>query len=229
MPALGFDDSLFNIEFFVDADGTAKIVEVNGRMASQFAPLVRAVHGVSTYRIQLELATGGSPTVPEPRTDMVASSFVLRRYVEDAVVASVPDPSAVVERFPGSRSSCWSGRANACRRTMTTRPATVWRWWRCPARTARASSMIGRRRSSCWGSSSGRSTGHPRFADFRLPLRRPRHRSKGWRWQRRRERGSCSSARSSTSARWSIRCPTTRGRPRRRARSGTYARWCITW
>lgn len=103
MPALGFDDSLFNIEFFVQADGTAKIVEVNGRMASQFAPLVRAVHGVSTYRVQLELATGGSPSIPEPRTDVVASSFVLRRYIEDGVVESVPDPSEVVERFPGSR------------------------------------------------------------------------------------------------------------------------------
>ncbi|MEO8423645.1 MAG: ATP-grasp domain-containing protein [Actinomycetota bacterium] len=103
MPTLGFDGSLFNIEFFVATDGTAKIVEVNGRMASQFAPLVRAVHGVSTYRVQLELATGGSPSFPERRTDVVASSFVLRRYIEDGVVGSVPDPRAVLERFPGSR------------------------------------------------------------------------------------------------------------------------------
>jgi biotin carboxylase len=103
MPALGFDDSVFNIEFFVDANGAAKIVEVNGRMASQFAPLVRAVNGRSTYRIQLELATGGSPSVPEPRTDLVASSFVLRQYIEDGVVESLPDPNAVVERFPGSQ------------------------------------------------------------------------------------------------------------------------------
>ncbi len=103
MPALGFDDSLFNIEFFVQPDGTAKIVEVNGRMASQFAPLVRAVHGVSTYRIQLELVTGGNPSLPEPREDVAASSFVLRRYVGDGVVGSVPDPSALMERFPGSR------------------------------------------------------------------------------------------------------------------------------
>ena len=103
MPALGFDDSLFNIEFFVDADGTAKIVEVNGRMASQFAPLVRAVHGTSSYRIQLELVTGGDPTLPSARRDVVASSFVLRRYVEDAVVETVPDPTAVTDRFPGSQ------------------------------------------------------------------------------------------------------------------------------
>jgi len=103
MPALGFDGSLFNIEFFVPADGTAKIVEVNGRMASQFAPLVRAVHGTSTYRLQLELVTGGRPTLPTARRDVVASSFVLRRYVEDAIVEAVPDPAAVVERFPGSQ------------------------------------------------------------------------------------------------------------------------------
>ena len=103
MPALGFDDSLFNIEFFVATDGTAKIVEVNGRMASQFAPLVRAVHGTSTYRVQLELATGASPRFPPARPGVVASSFVLRRYVEDAVVEAVPDPGAVRERFPGSQ------------------------------------------------------------------------------------------------------------------------------
>ena len=103
MPALGFDGSLFNIEFFVPADGAAKIVEVNGRMASQFAPLVRAVHGTSTYRLQLELVTGGRPTLPTARRDVVASSFVLRRYVEDAIVEAVPDPAAVVKRFPGSQ------------------------------------------------------------------------------------------------------------------------------
>ena len=86
------------------ADGTAKIVEVNGRMASQFAPLVRAVHGMSTYR---DPARAGDRRAarrsPRPGPDVVASSFVLRRYVEDAVVESVPDPAAVVDRFPGSQ------------------------------------------------------------------------------------------------------------------------------
>jgi ATP-grasp domain len=101
MSALGFDGSLFNIEFFVDDAGVPKIVEVNGRMASQFAPLVRAVHGVSPYRIQLELVTGGAPTLPPRDPDVVASSFVLRHY-EEAVVASVPDVNPVLERFPGS-------------------------------------------------------------------------------------------------------------------------------
>jgi biotin carboxylase len=96
--ALGFDDSLFNIEFFVLADGSVRIVEVNGRMASQFAPLVRAVHGVSTYELQLDLACGRDPHLPPARTDLVATSFLLRTY-EDAVVRSVPDPADVLERF----------------------------------------------------------------------------------------------------------------------------------
>jgi biotin carboxylase len=101
MPALGFDQSLFNIEFFVGADGRLTIVEVNGRMASQFAPLVRAVHGVSTYELQLELAAGGGPVMPPARPDVVAASFLLRSY-HDAVVREVPDTAAVAEAFPGA-------------------------------------------------------------------------------------------------------------------------------
>ncbi len=114
MPALGFDDSLFNIEFFVAADGTAKIVEVNGRMASQFAPLVRAVHGTSTYRIQLELVTGGRPTLPgasprRGRVELRAPS--LRRGCRrggrprpDRGHGSVPRESGRGARSPGPAS-----------------------------------------------------------------------------------------------------------------------------
>jgi biotin carboxylase len=99
MPALGFGASTFNIEFFVLPDGQPMIVEVNGRMASQFAPLVGAVHGVSTYELQLALCTGRTPTLPPARGDTVAASFVLRTYA-DAVVRSVPDPTTVLERYP---------------------------------------------------------------------------------------------------------------------------------
>jgi biotin carboxylase len=98
MPALGFDGSLFNIEFFVRPDGSLTIVEVNGRMASQFAPLVKAVHGVSSYELQLDLAAGREPVLPPARRGIVAASFVMRSY-EDAVVRTVPDPTAVLERF----------------------------------------------------------------------------------------------------------------------------------
>lgn len=45
----GFDDGFFNVEFFVPEEGAARIIEINGRLASQFAPLVQALHGRSTY------------------------------------------------------------------------------------------------------------------------------------------------------------------------------------
>ena len=90
---------MFNIEFFVRPDGRPAIVEVNGRMASQFAPLVQAVHGVSTYEIQLDLCAGRTPNLPPARDDLVTASFLLRTYA-DAVVRSVPDPTTVLERYP---------------------------------------------------------------------------------------------------------------------------------
>jgi len=100
MRGLEFDGSLFNVEFFLTADDRLLIIEVNGRMASQFGPLVRAVHGVSTFEVQLELVAGRTPDLAPPRGDMVAASFVLRSYLPDAVVESVPDPAAVLDRFP---------------------------------------------------------------------------------------------------------------------------------
>ena len=71
-------------------------------MASQFAPLVRAVHGVSSYELQLELAAGGSPQLPPPRPRAVAASFLLRTY-QDAIVRSLPDTAAVTEALPGAQ------------------------------------------------------------------------------------------------------------------------------
>ena len=102
MPALGFDQGLFNIEFFVRDGDAVTIVEVNGRMASQFTPLVRAVHGVSTYELGMELATGSRPTLPPRRAGVVAASFLLRTF-EDAEVRSVPDTMPLLERFPGAQ------------------------------------------------------------------------------------------------------------------------------
>jgi hypothetical protein len=99
MRGIEFEGSLFNMEFFVGPGGDLKIIEVNGRMASQFGPLVKAVHGMSTYEVQLELMSGGLPELPPARSDLVASSFVLRTY-EDAIVEAVPDPAAGLERYP---------------------------------------------------------------------------------------------------------------------------------
>jgi ATP-grasp domain len=96
LPAFSFESGFFNVEFFVPEDGPAQIIEVNGRIASQFAPLVQAVHGRSTYDALFKLALGEDPTWEAREPDGVAVSYVVRVF-EDAFVAGVPDPDPDVE------------------------------------------------------------------------------------------------------------------------------------
>jgi hypothetical protein len=96
MPALGFDGAFFNIEFFIPERGPAQIIEVNGRIASQFAPLVQALHGRSTYDALFELACGDDPKWPTGVPDGVAVSYIMRVF-EDAFVEEVPDPEDGLE------------------------------------------------------------------------------------------------------------------------------------
>jgi hypothetical protein len=96
LPALAFDGGFFNVEFFVPAEGPAQIIEVNGRIASQFAPLVQALHGRSTYDALFMLAVGEDPRWPTGLPDGVAVSYVLRVF-DDALVEAVPDPEDGLE------------------------------------------------------------------------------------------------------------------------------------
>jgi ATP-grasp domain len=96
LPVLRFDGGFFNVEFFVPEQGPPTIIEVNGRIASQFAPLVQALHGRSTYELLFALACGDDPGWTEGEPDGVAVSYVLRTF-EDAFVAAAPEPEDGVE------------------------------------------------------------------------------------------------------------------------------------
>ncbi len=66
--AFGFDAGFFNVELFVPEQGTPRLIEVNGRIASQFAPLYAAVDGRSSYDALFALALGDDPAWrPETR------------------------------------------------------------------------------------------------------------------------------------------------------------------
>ena len=110
LPGLGFDGGFFNIEFFVGDAGPAKVIEVNGRIASQFAPLVQALHGRSTYDALFVLACGEDPAWDAGEPDGVALSYVVRRF-EDGYVEEVPEPERGLEVLvrPGLRLSEQSG------------------------------------------------------------------------------------------------------------------------
>jgi hypothetical protein len=95
-PAFGFDGGFFNAELLVQAEGTPGLIELNGRIASQFAPLLRAVHGRSSYDALLALACGEDPRWDPGPAQGVAVSYVLRRF-EDAWVDEVPEPQDGLE------------------------------------------------------------------------------------------------------------------------------------
>lgn len=92
----GLDDACFNLEFFVPDDGPPGIIELNGRIASQFAPLVQRLHGRSTYGILFELACGDDPAWRGGDPDGVGVSYVVRVF-EDALVKAVPEPEEGLE------------------------------------------------------------------------------------------------------------------------------------
>jgi len=106
VPALGFDDGFFNVELFVPEAGPARLIEVNGRIASQFAPLVRGLHGRSTYEALFRLACGQDPRWRLGPAEGVAVSYCLRVF-RDAFVERVPDPEEGLEILvrPGERLS----------------------------------------------------------------------------------------------------------------------------
>jgi hypothetical protein len=88
MPGIGFDDGLFNIEFIYNAAAdTVHIVEINPRMASQFADLFEKVDGTNTYSLLLDLALGNKPVLTRRAGKYaMAASCVLRVFDNRRVI-----------------------------------------------------------------------------------------------------------------------------------------------
>lgn len=104
----GLDRTFFNMEFFYRReDDSIWIIEINGRMASQFAPLYRMLDGIDLYAMQLDMLLGKDPGgrevwSPGRRRPGVSASFVLRRFQDGYVTRtpSVEDMEQLQERYP---------------------------------------------------------------------------------------------------------------------------------
>jgi hypothetical protein len=106
--AIGLDRTFFNMEFFYrEEDDAIHLIEINGRMSSQFAPLYRMVDGIDLYAMQLDLALGRDPGgrgiwAPGRKRGTVAASFVLRTF-ENGYVRRIPSAEEIERlerRFP---------------------------------------------------------------------------------------------------------------------------------
>jgi len=101
MQGLGFDDGIFNIEMMYDAEADRiSIIEINPRMASQFADLYEKVDGTNSFSVLLDIAQGRTPrfTRRQGRFEF-AASCVLRSF-HDSLVVAVPS-EADIERLGG--------------------------------------------------------------------------------------------------------------------------------
>jgi hypothetical protein len=117
--AVGLTHGLFNVELFLLADGSVRVIEVNARGAGQFATLYRDVDGIDLEGIAIALATGQDP-LAVPRSEPVAGaagSFVFRRF--DGGPGPEPDPAVLrwlASAHPKARLWCESAEGSALRR-----------------------------------------------------------------------------------------------------------------
>ncbi len=95
---IGFDNGLFNMEMIHDPRrDSIHIIEINPRMASQFADLYEKVDGTNTYEVLLDLALGKKPVFRQGRgAHGFAASCVLRTF-ENAMVAELPSDAEIAQ------------------------------------------------------------------------------------------------------------------------------------
>jgi biotin carboxylase len=107
MEGLGFDNGLFNIEMMYDREtGRIAIIEINPRMASQFADLYEKVDGTSSYEVLLSIAQGLEPTFSRRQGRYgFAASCVLRSFADYSVeaVPSEEHLQKLARLYPGIR------------------------------------------------------------------------------------------------------------------------------
>jgi biotin carboxylase len=107
MEGLGFDNGLFNIEMMYDCEtDRIAIIEINPRMASQFADLYEKVDGTSSYEVLLDIAQGRTPAFARRQGRYgFAASCVLRSFADYRVeaVPSEADVQRLARRYPDIR------------------------------------------------------------------------------------------------------------------------------
>ncbi len=107
LAGIGYDGALFNVEMSYDPrTDRIHIIEVNPKIASQFADLFMKVDGQSAYTALLQIAVGEEPTFRHREGDFkTAASCVLRTFTDRSVIG-IPSNQTLrelVSRYPDAR------------------------------------------------------------------------------------------------------------------------------
>lgn len=96
MGGLRFNNGLFNIEFMHNpVDDSLHIIEINPRMASQFADLYEKVDGTNSYQIMLDVALGRTPSPHRRKGRYAFAASCVLRLLNNALVVGLPSPTEI--------------------------------------------------------------------------------------------------------------------------------------
>ncbi len=104
---MGLNNTLFNIEFMYDpVCERLSIIEVNARMASQFADMYEKIDGTNSYAVAVALAAGDKPHWTRGTGPFNCAGSCVLRVFDDQFVEQVPtreDERRVYEQYPEAR------------------------------------------------------------------------------------------------------------------------------
>lgn len=91
MRGVGYNNGFFNIEFMYNlSSDSIRIIEINPRMASQFADLYEKVDGHNTYDLLLSVATQRLPLVKRKEGNFSISASCVLRIFENKKIVAIP-------------------------------------------------------------------------------------------------------------------------------------------
>jgi biotin carboxylase len=91
MSRFGFDDGMFNIEFFLDhRRSSPMIIEINPRFSPQYSDLYHKVDGVLGHQYVIELACGFEPSVRRRAGPYKLAASCVLRVASDRIVRKAP-------------------------------------------------------------------------------------------------------------------------------------------
>lgn len=104
---IGLDNTMFNIEFMYDQEkDLISIIEVNPRMAHQFADLYEKVDGTNGYQIMLDIAAGKEPVFRKGQGEFACAASCVLRTFGNMKVLEVPsrcELAKIQQQFPDAR------------------------------------------------------------------------------------------------------------------------------
>jgi biotin carboxylase len=98
IPALGYDNAAFNIEYFWDRERDAVwLLEINTRVSQSHSDLFEKVDGASNQAVTVKTALGEDPAFPQRKGEFFcAAKFFWRLFhLEDGLVRRVPTPEEI--------------------------------------------------------------------------------------------------------------------------------------